>query len=42
MMLSLGLLLIATLVLSCLSTPISKERGNDALAQQCPRSIVQI
>lgn len=34
MMLSLGLLLIATLVLSCLSTPISKERGNDALAQQ--------
>lgn len=35
MMLSLGLLLIATLVLSCLLTPISKERVNDdALAQQ--------
>jgi uncharacterized protein len=38
-MLSLGLLLIAILALSCLSSTIFKERNNDALAQQYIQTI---
>ena len=36
---SLGLLLIATLVLSCLSTVIFNDRNNEALAQQYVQTI---